>query len=306
MIPKKVQVEQIDFKSGIMKSQALPHVIMKGLHLMLKITHTNGASPSITPLSFIKLIDRLRVVINGEDNIINIKGYHLYYHNLYMHAQAAVNDILTTASTQVTSYLSVYLPFALQRAVRPEDTVLDARKSSGVSTIHLEIDWGTSIGSGVTSIDSGALQIWTDEYAGVPNSEKVAKGLHRMSFVSSNLDATGEVIQDLETGPGNEYVRLMVFALDSSGALDNDQLDNIGIKVRDNFVIKKDSRAIQHQNQMQYNVDKQTGIYILDFTTDGKMTQRLNAANIGELKAVLNSLVTNGSVEILREKAVYA
>lgn len=302
MIFRRIEVPAVRYTASTLVTRELPKTLYKGLQLQLEVTHTNaGSGVAITQETLCKLIDKISIVINGQDHIIKLKFYQLFYMIGYLTAITPVSDIFTTTSTQGTSRISLYLPFALFRAVRPEDTLLDARNAS---TIDLHVEWGNSIGAGVTSIDSASLKIYTKEYANA--GANIASGVHRFSYVTESLTATGQKDCNLETGEGNQYSRLWLFALNNSGALSDVQFDTVGVKSRDTYYTKISADALKKMNCHDYNYAPKTGVYIIDFTTDGKMIQRLDATNLSELKLELNSLVSNGTVEVVREKVVYA
>ena len=63
---------------------------------------------------------------------------------------------------------------------------------------------------------------------------------------------------------------------------------------------------MQQFNAWEFAQSVQTGLYVLDFTRDGKLTQRIDARNLSELIVDVNSLVSNGTMEIVKEKAIFA
>lgn len=299
--PRRLIVESILFSSGALRSRELPKSVYKGLWFKLSITHTNGVGPTITADSFLGVLSKLNIVINGQDQLKSVSARHCYYRTMYDFAVTPTSSLFTTNSTQGTSYCWFYMPFAMTRCLNPEDTVLDARR---FSSLVLEANWGSSIGTTVTSLDSGTLEIFTDEYSNV--SEDFAGGRHEENTVSRNLDATGSRTLELEVGSNNQYRRLWVYTRNNSAALSSVQIDKLTVRSRAFNYDSMNADAMQFYNLLEYSQSPQTGLYVLDFTRDGKLTQRIDARNISELIVDVNSLVSNGTMEIVKEKAIFA
>ena len=302
--PRKLPVEAILFASGVLRSRELPKTVYRGLVLKLTINHTNGAGPAITIDSFLAVLSRVNLVINGQDQLVSVSARHLFYQNCYDSSRLANGNhvsLFTTASSTGNSSAYIYIPLGLTRALQPEDTVLDAR---AFQSLMLEANWGTAIGTGVTSVNSGSLEIWTDEYSNV--DEAFAGGRHELNSVGRNLDATGSRTLELETGSNNQYRRLWIYTRDNAGQLSNAQIDNVIVRSRSFNYVNEKAEEIQAFNGWDFARDAQTGLYVIDFTRDGKMTQRVDARNLSELIVDVNSLVANGSIEIVKEKAIFA
>ena len=302
--PRYLPIEQILFASGQPRSRELPKTVYKGLICKLTINHTNGASPVISADSFLNVLSKLNLVINGQDQLMSVPIRHWFYQNNYDFTRLVAGNqvsLFTTVSSTGNSVVWFYIPIALTRSLNPEDGVLDAR---GFKSLMLEANWGTTIGTGVTTLNSGQLDIFTDEYSNV--DENFAGGRHEINVSSRNLDAVSSRTLELETKSNNQYRRLFIYTRDSTGALSDAQIDNIIVRSRSfNYVnIKADS--LQRANGWDFARDHQTGLYVIDFTRDGKMTQRVDARELSELIVEVNSLVLNGTIDIVKEKVIFA
>lgn len=302
--PRFLPIEQILFASGSPRSRELPKTVYKGLLLKLTINHTNGASPVITVDSFLNVLPKLNLIINGQDQILSVPARHWFYQQNYDFSRLASGNhvsLFTTASSTGNSIVWFYVPISLTRCLNPEDTILDAR---GFKSLILEANWGTAIGTGVTTVNSGQLDIFTDEYSNV--DENFAGGRHEFNVSSRNLDAVAARTLELETKSNNQYRRLFIYTRDSTGALSDSMIDNIIVRSRSfNYVsIKADS--LQRLNGFDFARDHQTGLYVVDFTRDGKMTQRVDARELSEFIVEVNSLVSNGTIEVVKEKVIFA
>ena len=302
--PRLLPVENILFAASASRQRELPKTVYKGILCKLSINHTNGVGPVITADSFLNILLKLNLVINGQDQLLSTSLRHWFYQNNYDYTRLVAGNqisLFTTASSTGNSFAWFYIPLALTRALNPEDTILDAR---GFKSIMLEPNWGNNIGTNVTSINSGQLDIFPDEYSNVDDAFAGAR--HEFNSVIRNLDAVGSRTVELETRSNNQYRRLWIYTRDSTGALSDVQIDNIIVRSRSfNYVnIKADS--LQRHNGWDFARDHQTGLYVVDFTRDGKMTQRVDARELSELIIDVNSLVSNGSMEVVKEKVIYA
>lgn len=302
--PRLLTVENILFASGAPRSRELPKTVYKGLLLKLTINHTNGAGPVITADSFLNILTRLDLVINGQDNLISTSLRHFFYQLNYDFTRLLAGNhvsLFTTASSTGNSIAYLYVPLGLTRSLNPEDGVLDARN---FKTLMLVANWGSSIGTGVTTINSGQLDIFPDEYSNVDDA--FAAGRHEFNSVSRNLDAVGARTLELETKSNNQYRRLWIYTRDSAGALSDAQISNIIVRSRSFHYVNIPADVLQRYNGIEYSRDHQTGLYVIDFTRDGKMTQRIDARELSELIVETTSLVSNGSIEVVKEKVIFA
>lgn len=302
--PRLLPVESILFASGGLRPREMPKTVYKGILLKLTINHTNGAGPVITADSFLNILTKLNLTINGQDQLLSVPLRQWFYQNNYDFSRLSTGNqvsLFTTASSTGNSIFYAYVPLGLTRSLNPEDTILDAR---AFKSLVMEANWGTTIGTGVTTINSGQLDMFPDEYANV--AEDFAGARHEMNLSSRNLDATGARTLELETKSNNQYRRLWIYTRDNTGALSDVQIDNIIVRSRSFNYVNIKADVLQRYNGWEYARDHQTGLYVIDFTRDGKMTQRIDARELSELIIEVNSLVANGTMEVVKEKAIYA
>lgn len=300
--PRLLPVQQLLLGSSSLFTRDLPKTVYRGLILEFNVNHTNGASPVISIDSLLAFVSRIAIVIDGQDYLISLQARDLYYMNQADYSVAPFSSLFTTVSSTGTSTFQIYIPLALSRALRPEDTLLDARK---VSTVVLEIQTGASIGTGVTTINSANVNILTDEYANAP--AEMATGRHEMNAIDRNLDATGLIQQNLEVGSNNQYRRLLVFTRTSADVLDNAQISGIAVRSRSFYYANVTlDQMLQQWSTQLFGLAFQTGLYPVPFTRDGQMTQRVDARNLSELVVEVTSLVSNGKLRIVKDKAIFA
>ena len=300
MIPRRIPIERIDRTAGTMKSRMLPGSVFKGLYLALFINTTEAGTSTQTVREVCQMIDKLEITLDGSDTQVSIPMDFLLDLNTYEFGVSPDSTLVTTGPAQ-DQIVHLYLPFALLRAVVPKDTLLDTRKlSSAVINVH----WNSgNTMTGVDTVNSGYLLINGAEYTNV--ARDVIFGRHEFSYSNGGLNKTGKIEFDLEVRGNNQYRRLWVYTYDSAGALSNDEIDNLLVRDRTFTHFDATEKEVQAMNKVNFNLSSvTTGLYVIDFPTDGMMTERINAMALDELVLEINSEVTDGTFRIVKEKVI--
>lgn len=298
--PRCLNVEQVAWAASAMKTRDLPKRAMRALFLKLDLLATVGSSGAMTREQLANAISNLEIVLNGQDHIISIPFFHLFFMNWYDFSKEPPYSIDTSTGASRVEQLSLMLPFCLTRAVRPQDTILDLRS---ISTASLQTTFGAAALSATVTVTSGNLRVETDEYVGVAKSELL--GRHELSYQKFPLSATGELSFDLDVKGSNQYRRLFLYTRTSAGALANTEISRIKIEASAQNLFDRDSTFLQDWNAQQYSIAACPGVYVIDFTRDGLMSQRLNAQALNELTLKVICAASGGSLEVVSEKAVY-
>lgn len=300
MIPRKMNIQRVGFTAGTMKTQALPMSVFSGLDLGLYMTATNDAAPTVTIDQLCQVISKIDLVLDGSDTQISIPFEMLYHLNKLENIVDPMYYIFPTASTLGTSYVHLHLPFELIRAINPKDTLLDTRKlSSAVIQVHFKS--GTTMGD--ATISSGYLTIAPSEYAGVDAA--AVFGRHEFGYSVADLNKTGKIEINLEVKGRNQYRRLWLFVYATGAALSDTQIDNVKVRTRTFDLLNISGDQLKATNRRNFNqTANTTGLYIVDFPTHGMMSERVDATGLDELVLELNSLVTNGTVTVVKEKVI--
>jgi hypothetical protein len=300
MIPRILEIEKIEFAENTLRTRTLPRSLMRGLILQLDLEVTNGSSASANIFKLCNVIKKISLVINGQDTRISVPFYHLFYSNTYDFGTTPRYSISSAAGSG-TDRVNVVLPFALPRSVLPDDTLLDLRN---VSSATLEVTFGAKTYGTNKTIDNGSLKIYSMEYAQAGEFSPIA--IHEMSYTNRAIAAEGEIDIDLDYGGANQYRSLYVYTFNNSGALTGGLFSNFKVKSRTFTYIDIDTNILIGNNQIRYNKDNvPTGVYIIDFT-NGRMSERLDARGLNELKFIPTSATTNPTeILIVKDKAIY-
>jgi len=300
MIPRMLEIEKIEFAENTLRTRTLPRSLMRGLILQLDLDVTNGSSAAATIFQLCNVIKKISLVINGQDTRISVPFYHLFYSNAYDFSSTP-RYLISSASGSGTDRVNVVLPFALPRAVLPDDTLLDLRN---VSSATLEVTFGAKTYGTNKTINSGALKIYSMEYAQAGEFSPIA--IHEMSYTNKAIASQGEIDIDLDYGGANQYKGLYVYTFNNSGALTGGLFSNFKVKSRTFTYIDIKTNILLGNNQIRYNMDRvYNGVYVIDFT-NGRMSERLDARGLNELKFIPTSETSNSTeIVIIKDKAIY-
>lgn len=303
--PRHESIEQLTWSASVLSPRDMPAGVYKALLFQLVLATTNTGGAALTGYDIATAIDRLEILLNGKDTLLTIPGYHLYFQNKYDYSIDPISTIDTVEGSSKTQKLDLLLPFALTRAAIPSDTILDLRPSAGITSAKLNMTWAdASIGTSVT-ITSGSCKLTSWIY---DINQALKVGRHEYAYTTHNLDKTGNVDIKLPYGggpTGNQYRRLWLYTFNNSGSLNSSQVSNVLIKAGSYTWHDIAADMLQNDNARQYSVTPEAGVYVLDLTTDGIMSERLDARYLNsELILRLTSLVTNGTVHVVAEHVI--
>ncbi|MDA8171071.1 MAG: hypothetical protein M0Z48_04485 [Nitrospiraceae bacterium] len=302
LTPRTDKIQKINYVASALQSRDIPKRILRGLGLTLAASTTNAAGVAITWESLCKLISKIVLTLNGQDVLINIPFWALYLLNYYDFSKAPNAVISLTVAAGQVQRMPLYLPFELTRSVSPEDTMFDGRQ---LSSIVLDAYWNNSLGTNVTSIDSGELDIQTDEYLDATNKATVGGARHEYAFISYAITGIGVLPFNVPTQGLNQYRRMFIMTRDNTGAASDAILSNLAIKSGAVYFENIAAVDLKDTNNRQYAMTPLTGAYVYDFTRNGKMTERLDARTLSELIFEVTSLVAAGSVDVMFERVIY-
>ncbi len=292
------QLDDVPFSALGSKSIDLPrNGVLRGLSFRLTGTYTTGTG-TYTKFdhAVYKLIQRIEVVANGKDTL---KSIPFFFTRLLARADSGVapdlTDVGVTASTAYPFVAYGFIPFAFTRARRPLDGALDTRKLSSLSAV---ITWGndasmySALGSGGSFTVAPTLQVKTLEYGNVEADFKAAINRHstiQHEVVSTKAEDQEKIVID------RVYRRFFLYA-EAAGVASNAIINKITLK-SGSFVFKSVKGPMaQSELKTLYGLDAvDTGLYVVDATTDGMLTESLNARGLTSLEFVLDVTKQTGT-----------
>lgn len=257
-----------------------------------------------------QLVRNLMVRANGRDVIKNydMETLHRLTQIRYGTRPRIVSLANTTTTNTVDLVVHAYIDFAMWRAVKPIDTLLD---SAGLATLELIADWG--IGNdlfggafgGTVTVHSATLYISSVESIGVPAGTKFMT--NKEYRIEDTITAASNSHQ-LNLPVGNLY-RSFVLKTVSDDVLVNTILTGlITLKSGTEVFKQRDAYHLQMDNKIDYGLEvpvstvilenRLDGYHILEFVKDGRLTECLDSSRLSTLELVM-TIANPGTVDKL-------
>lgn len=285
------QLDDVPFSANGSKALDIPrNGVLRGISFRLVGTYTTGTGTwAKFDHSVYKLIQRIEIIANGKDTL---KSVPFFFTRLLARADSGtlpdLTDVGNTASTAYPFVAYGFIPFAFTRARRPLDGALDTRK---LSSLSLVVTWGTdttmygTLGSGGSFTVTPSLQVKLEEYANVEPDFKAA--INRHSTIQHEVTAT-KVEDQEKLVIDRVYRRFFVYA-EAAGMASNAIINKITLK--SGTYVFKSVKGPMAQSSLKtlYGIDAvDTGLYVVDATTDGMLTEALNARGLTSLEFVFD------------------
>jgi len=240
----------------------------------LTVTHTNSTAIFADDRLF-SLINSIQLVGNGNENIKQIPGNKLYISNLVFTGQEALTDIKTADGTGLVSYVYGIINLSLPKTVRPQDTILN----TGIfQSLDLNVEWGSSanLGTGIT-VTSADLTVYSNQLVNYKrNVGETIKYFEETSLVEEVTATTTQMTINL---PVNKLYKSLNITSVLGNKRVNTIINSIKVKSGTTVIVEWDAQALQDYNIFNYNIHNSgdfTGIYVVDFTERGRLSDVLN------------------------------
>ncbi len=283
---------------------------------------TGGAPKDSCPA---QLVQNIMIRANGRDVIKNYDFESLHRmdqirHGVRPHITVPEDwdgyDVITD-SAQV---IHAQIDFAMPRAIRPIDTLLN---SAGLATFDLIVTFGNpddvmndayDPATGGISVDSATLYVAAIESVGVPPGTQFMVNKEYMIRSQVNATSTSHQIQL----PVSNLFRSFILKTHSDGDQVNTILNNIQIKAGTEVFKNRYASFLQMDNRLECgievpNVDGDAaavdhymlehlleGYYLLEFVKDGRLTECLDTSKLSSLELMLDvsSVGTDDFIDI--------
>jgi hypothetical protein len=319
------EIGSISYAAGQTRTLELPrNYAYRSLQLKLvaQMDRADGASAGAPKDSCpAQLIQSIVIRANGRDVVKHIDMETLHRLCQIRHGTRPVIDNSGFAGYAEKSNESMIvcaqLDFAMWRAMRPIDTLLDA---AGLATLELIVTFAdaasvmTDAFDGTVSVDSSTLYVASTEAVGVPagtrfmtNKEyllrsqvSAASNSHQINLPVSNLYRSivlkthsdgvqvDTILNTIQIKSGTE-----VFKHRIAGFLQCDNRLELGVEVPEQ---DGSAAAIDHYYR-EYGLE---GYYLLEFVKDGRLTESLDTSRLSGLELLLdvNHPGTNDFIDV--------
>jgi hypothetical protein len=274
--------------------------------LTLEVNVENGTNGGVYYNdNLFNLISMLTLVANGSLNVKQIPGEKLYYNYLLDKGLKPYTVFNSTAGTK-TLKQSVFIDLCIPNELRPQDTILNTKV---FDTLNLNVVWGdvNSIASGNVTINSARLYVSSEQLIGY--QRQPGERINYYKEVARRENITSSNNNYLVKLDVNQFYAGFLLRAKNANLLSNDVIKNIRIKSGTTIFMDLGADEIQRLNENDIkivNQDSNKGLYYLDFTPRGKLSDMLNTVqnangfNTLELELDLVS-GTNTTIDIYSE-----
>ena len=255
-----------------------------------------------------QLVQSIEVRANGRDVIKKIDLETLHRLTQLRHGvRPRVDGLASGFAEQVDAEVDVHaiLDFAMWRAIRPIDTLLD---SAGLATLDLVVTFGApndimfDAYDGTITVDSATLRVSSIESVGVPAASRFMINKEYQLRSQINAASTNHQIQL----PVGNLFRSFVIKTHSDGCQVDTILNNIQLKSGTEVYKNRDALALQKDNRVECGIEVSEvdgsaaavdhyylthvleGYYLLEFVKDGRLTEMLDTTRLSSLELVLD------------------
>ena len=287
------------------------------LNLQCNITWTETTAGVVKDSAPAQLIQNIQIRANGRDVVKNLdmETLHRLTQIRYGVRPKIISPANTTAAATQDLEVHAIIPFAMWRAVKPIDTLLD---SSGLATLEFIVTWANGAAifggayGGTVTVHSCDLYVSSVESVGVPAGTPFM--VNKEYYIESAITAT--TTQHQVNLPVSNLYRCFVIKTVSDDCHLNTLLNNI--RLASGTEVYKNVAAYHHQmkNKVEYQLECPVstaaalggadyitrvldGYYVLEFVKDGRLTECLDTSKLSSLEFIfdVNSI---GAVDYLR------
>ncbi len=260
----------------------------------LEVTHTN-LTASFKDEGLWALINSIQLVGNGNENIKQMPGNKVYLDNLMASGKSGNKSIKTADGTGLVSYVYGLINLSMPGTARPHDTILN----TGIfQSLDLNIDWGSdaSLGTGIT-VTGAKLTVYSNQLINYKrNPGETIKYFEETSLSEEVTASATEMTINL---PVQKLYKALAVVATVDGVRSNAVVNGIKLKSGTTVFVEWDAEALRVFNDFNYRVgnnENMNGIYVIDLTERGRLTDMLNTiSNFNTLELVLNVTKQTGT-----------
>lgn len=256
------------------------------------------------------VIRRLEIVLNGSEQTLSLPGWVLPYLATHWSQRAPwLDETLGDGSTVNPSLVAdLTIPFLQPFAVRPMDTVLDAR---ALRTLEIKVTWGdhTNVLSAATGFTTApSLDVVASRATPVPAEIKDSTVFMewRRTSIEDTIAATATQ-RRLNLSRGFVYRGLFLVTTDG-GVIQGDILNELTIKSGATTYFRELSSTLRESTRERYGIDARNvsavysrgensfaGVYWWDHVYDGRLTESIDTLRFSEFFLEMDVTVGAGA-----------
>lgn len=275
--------------------------IMVELYALITIADANGAE-ILADNAPAQLLRTIEIRANGRDVVKSLDFAGLIRLTQIRYGTAPNNTVLANAANQANTacYLYAIIPQAMWRAVKPFDTVFNARPLStyeGILTFGAAQDIFSTQGAGTVTVVTATVYLSSREAVGLPDDAILPINKEATTEQTVAATATEFKIQ-LNYAKDLQY-RALVLRTHDKACCVNSIINNIKLQSGGVIFYNISGRRTRNRNKLIYALEAMpTGYYAIDFCEDGRLGDSLDTSGLSSLDLILNVTVGVGETKI--------
>lgn len=324
----------ITFADSATRTMPIPRnyaLVALDLHLICKISRAAGSDGAPKDCAPAQLVRNLTVKANGSDTIKSIDFETMHRHNeLTYGVRPFINSDAARgygALTDEVMSIACRIPFAMPRAIKQVDTLLD---TPAMSSLDLIVAFGTGLDimndatdCATVTVTDCILHVTAIEYLGVPANSKFM--IYNQWVKQQEVTATTARFQ-LKLPVGNVYRGLLIKTVSDGDQVNTimplslTALNEITLKSGTEVYLNMLAGILQAQNRLTQQIQVPElvtdaaaishglieqgllGYYYIDFCRDGRLSEALDTRVLSDLEFMLQ-VVSVGTADFIE---VYA
>jgi len=311
---------QINYAESATRTMPIPRnyaLVALDLHLFCKLSRAAGSAGEVKDCAPAQLVRNITVKANGSDTIKSIDFETLHRHNeLTFGVRPFINSenlVGYGALTDEYAQIACRIPFAMPRAIKQVDTLLD---TPAMSSLDLILTFGTGLDimndaadSATVTVTDCVVHVTAVEYLGVPAGSKFM--IYNQWVKQQEVTATTNRFQ-LKMPVGNVYRGLLIKThsdgdqVNTIMPLSLTDLNEITLKSGTEVYLNMLAGILQAQNRLTQQIQVpelitdaaavnhrlvehgMLGYYYIDFCRDGRLSEALDTRVLSDLEFMLN------------------
>lgn len=279
--------------------------LYNAIWLRIKATVTVGGG---TPASYVsatnpilQLVKNIQFKVSGDGNIaVNAPGVALYHlAAMKLGKLPRIDNASFNPNSKAAYAMSVSIPllFADPRMARPEDTCLDMSRYSSAELSILMGDGTDVVAPGVGSdgtftVSAMTADIVIDGPTGYPRESLRPIFFQKVELEGSPKNTASDVMVHLMKAPSRLLKRVLIgsntygtISKPFSGVASSAIIDTLSFgDDKEYYDRQRYDEDILDENQTMYQVDAQTGIYLLDYVKGKSNLDSIPTGDKGDVK----------------------
>lgn len=275
------------------------------VELYAKITISGGnTSGTLLDVAPAQLIRTVEVRANGRDVIKSMDYEGLVRLTHLRYGTAPNNTLLANGDAAANSVCYVYaiIPQAMWHAVKPFDTIFNAKP---LSTYEMILTFGAcadiyqtgAAGNRTTVLDEGRVYVSCRESVGIPADQVFP--INKEGTIEDEVTANATEFKIPLNYAKDLSYRALVLRTTDGYKISNAIINDLQLKSGGVIFFRLGGRRVRARYKSIYWLESiPTGYYVIDFCEDGRLGDSLDTSGLSSLDLILNVTVGAGVTRV--------